>query len=301
MQHSLFTSFRKEKTAFTLIELLVVIAIIAILAAILFPVFARARENARRSSCQSNLKQIGLGLMQYTQDNDEHLPFICVGQVERSGSDDIYEGYTWQDEIFPYVKSEQVFNCPSASFRKTDTNAVPYVYSDPANNPNGPAVRGTWDNATTHGKHIGSYLISAAYQRDGLPPVSSIPYPVGGSGAFNNTAPISAHSVNVEAPAETFWVGENDTNSGGGTRMPELFYLAMYKGASDRLTYDEDGEDGGEPNILKGRIGQISSRHLETTNVLFFDGHVKAMKFSQLQENSSRNAAYQRYFTSWDD
>jgi prepilin-type N-terminal cleavage/methylation domain-containing protein len=65
----------KKKFGFTLIELLVVIAIIAILAAILFPVFGRARENARRSSCQSNLKQIGLGAMQYTQDYDEqYLP-----------------------------------------------------------------------------------------------------------------------------------------------------------------------------------------------------------------------------------
>lgn len=60
--------------AFTLIELLVVIAIITLLAAILFPVFARARENARRSSCQSNLKQIGIGIAQYTQDYDEKMP-----------------------------------------------------------------------------------------------------------------------------------------------------------------------------------------------------------------------------------
>ena len=63
-----------RKRAFTLIELLVVIAIIAILAAILFPVFARARENARRASCLSNLKQIGLGVMQYNQDYDGHYP-----------------------------------------------------------------------------------------------------------------------------------------------------------------------------------------------------------------------------------
>lgn len=67
-------SSKSTGKGFTLIELLVVIAIIAILAAILFPVFARARENARRSSCMSNMKQIGLGLMQYTQDYDEKLP-----------------------------------------------------------------------------------------------------------------------------------------------------------------------------------------------------------------------------------
>src|SRR5689334_5202516 len=67
------------KPGFTLIELLVVIAIIAILAAILFPVFARARENARRASCQSNLKQIGLGIMMYTQDYDETFPRSAIG------------------------------------------------------------------------------------------------------------------------------------------------------------------------------------------------------------------------------
>src|SRR4028119_569869 len=66
-------------SGFTLIELLIVIAVIAILAALLFPVFARARENARKSSCQSNLKQIGLGLIQYAQDFDESLPFFFYG------------------------------------------------------------------------------------------------------------------------------------------------------------------------------------------------------------------------------
>jgi len=88
--------------AFTLVEILVVIAIIAILAAILFPVFARARENARRSSCQSNLKQIGIATMQYLQDYDER--YMVVDH-------DI--GYTWFDPLQPYIKSEQVFRCPS--------------------------------------------------------------------------------------------------------------------------------------------------------------------------------------------
>src|SRR5215216_4432933 len=77
-----------KRRGFTLIELLVVIAIIAILAAILFPVFARARENARRTSCLSNLKQLSLGIMQYTQDYDERLPQAMYDTKETySGSE----------------------------------------------------------------------------------------------------------------------------------------------------------------------------------------------------------------------
>ena len=96
----------QKRNAFTLIELLVVIAIIAILAAILFPAFARARENARRASCQSNLKQIGLGIQQYTQDYDDHYPVIDAntGVAGNPG---------WAYAIQPYVKSEQIFKCPS--------------------------------------------------------------------------------------------------------------------------------------------------------------------------------------------
>ncbi len=101
------TTFSSRR-AFTLIELLVVIAIIAILAAILFPVFARARENARRSSCQSNLKQIGLGVMQYTQDYDEKMP---SARLNPNNQDSL--GGAWPVLINPYVKSYQLFACPS--------------------------------------------------------------------------------------------------------------------------------------------------------------------------------------------
>ncbi len=97
------------KRGFTLIELLVVIAIIAILAAILFPVFARARENARRASCQSNLKQIGLGVMQYTQDYDERYP---MRQYNNSA---IGIANSWRRTTYPYTKSSQLFSCPSNS------------------------------------------------------------------------------------------------------------------------------------------------------------------------------------------
>jgi prepilin-type N-terminal cleavage/methylation domain-containing protein/prepilin-type processing-associated H-X9-DG protein len=94
---------------FTLIELLVVIAIISVLAAILFPVFARARENARRASCQSNLKQIGMGITQYTQDYDEKLPL----RRHDGGMPQVV--FSWRRQSFPYIKSAQVFSCPSNS------------------------------------------------------------------------------------------------------------------------------------------------------------------------------------------
>ena len=98
-----------KRTGFTLIELLVVIAIIAILAAILFPVFARARENARRTSCQSNLKQIALGVFQYKQDYDEKLPVPAYS----NGAGTSASPYGWADSLQPYLKSTQILVCPS--------------------------------------------------------------------------------------------------------------------------------------------------------------------------------------------
>jgi prepilin-type N-terminal cleavage/methylation domain-containing protein/prepilin-type processing-associated H-X9-DG protein len=100
-------SSAKTRRGFTLIELLVVIAIIAILAAILFPAFAKAREAARRSSCSSNLKQIGIGLMQYAQEYDEKFPFTRIPGVGRG------KEYNWGQVIQPYIKSFDLFRCPS--------------------------------------------------------------------------------------------------------------------------------------------------------------------------------------------
>jgi prepilin-type N-terminal cleavage/methylation domain-containing protein/prepilin-type processing-associated H-X9-DG protein len=104
----------KKKSGFTLIELLVVIAIIAILAAILFPVFAKAREMARRTSCSSNLRQLGAGMQMYSQDFDETLPPFSYGTGP--GGIDGYlgvDGARWGDFIYPYVKSMAVYNCPN--------------------------------------------------------------------------------------------------------------------------------------------------------------------------------------------
>lgn len=99
-------AFRTKRSGFTLIELLVVIAIIAILAAILFPVFAKAREKARQTACASNLKQIGLAFIQYGQDYDEQLPYKVGGAVNG-----LMLG--WPPSIMPYAKSTGIFTCPS--------------------------------------------------------------------------------------------------------------------------------------------------------------------------------------------
>jgi prepilin-type N-terminal cleavage/methylation domain-containing protein len=138
--------FNSRNKGFTLIELLVVIAIIAILASILFPVFARARENARRASCLSNLKQIGLGIIMYTQDYDEHFPrsiasvgtfhggpYVPQTQAGWPGLTYTSNGHyyvSWMDMIFPYVKSVQVFQCPSQPDPSSANSFAPsYAYS----------------------------------------------------------------------------------------------------------------------------------------------------------------------------
>lgn len=109
---------KKHKKGFTLIELLVVIAIIAILASILFPVFARARENARRASCMSNLKQVGMAAMMYVQDYDEFYPGrYSQNDVLPPDGEDLSGGnnyWYWQQMLYPYTKNMQAFLCPSS-------------------------------------------------------------------------------------------------------------------------------------------------------------------------------------------
>lgn len=150
---------------FTLIELLVVIAIIAILAAILFPVFAQAREAARKTACLSNMNQIGKGLLMYVQDYDEQYP--CVGPGTSSSAittTDMYGNTSpggdwleirfWSGMIMPYVKNTQVFFCPSG----TRENSVPKL----------PAP--TYSSNTKTIRELGFVLENIAWNYDGLTP-----------------------------------------------------------------------------------------------------------------------------------
>jgi len=175
------------KRAFSLVELLVVVSIIALLAAILFPVFSRVRENGRRAACQSNLKQIGYGLIQYSQDYDEVLIADWYGTDIPIGSGDTLPpgspkgvSYKWEDAAFPYVKNEQVFNCPSA----TGEAAAPYKYYKTLDKPQPSNM-------------LGSYIIMHGYganQPDKTPPVS---HPL-----LNDLVSLSR----AEAPSTTAWV-----------------------------------------------------------------------------------------------
>lgn len=131
------------RRGFTLIELLIVVAVIAILAGLLFPAFAKARENAKRSVCQGNLKQLGMGLLQYAQDFDESLPVHSIPDISQAGgivyfADPAHGGWrvNWLWAIQPYTKSWQLNTCPSANAPQSGVegysgSSYSYVY-DPA-------------------------------------------------------------------------------------------------------------------------------------------------------------------------
>jgi prepilin-type N-terminal cleavage/methylation domain-containing protein/prepilin-type processing-associated H-X9-DG protein len=136
-----------QRRGFTLIELLVVIAIISILAAILFPVFATAREKARQTACTSNVKQLGLAFMQYQQDYDETWP---------NGGNIYHTGNGWAGEVYPYVKSLGSFVCPD------DTSPNPVSsYGYNANNVIDSTVAISGGGYTPQGRNLAKYVMPA--------------------------------------------------------------------------------------------------------------------------------------------
>ena len=245
------------KSGFTLIELLVVIAIIALLAAILFPVFARARENARRSSCQSNLKQIALGIKQYSQDYDEYFPMVWQTAGAANG---------WAEYMQPYVKSEQIFQCPSQVNRETwaasGDNLNKWGYSDYFYNGNLGVV-----TSTTYCP--GQKLVIKEAEVDSSAVVVMIGD--GGRGGINNIA--------NSPPQPSYTAGAAVAETTDNTRRPNTRYYPGWYTKSPAGFGTWAFSDG--TNLQK-----VNESHLEGMNIGFVDGHVKWYKPDKLTFNN---------------
>jgi prepilin-type N-terminal cleavage/methylation domain-containing protein/prepilin-type processing-associated H-X9-DG protein len=264
----------RKSRAFTLIELLVVIAIIAILAAILFPVFAQAREAARQSSCLSNTKQVSLAIMQYLQDYDEKFPIAIytmdVNGVAGVGTPDRPWGVWkqahigWDKIIQPYVKNVQVFRCPSAADGPSSTNT------------------GVDDGATTGAIQ---FFINKNLSGD--------PFP--GPHEWNSGF-LPAKQANLSFPAATVMIGESEAGASTGSMTQRFDGWGYADGHLNLLNGDNNGSGGWgsgdevqwlnpcmSKNNNQARMNDRTTgaqptplrRHKNGANYAFADGHTK--------------------------
>lgn len=248
---------QKAHTGFTLIELLVVIAIISILAAILFPVFARVRENARRTSCLSNLKQMGLGTMQYVQDYDEMYPRSTMvipgltdaqapgGKVWYGGSGGSGATLFWPQITYPYHKSIQAFLCPSMDFEAFKD--LPY--------------RGNYGVNTIPSNQVGGIMAL-------------------GSAAFD-----SKRLPDIQAPTKIYMAMDSGSYN---------VNYARANGSSSAYEYvpgiGDQGKTCGTAVHADLKADCRSGRHFNGVNVLFADGHSKWLKTQVLIQEAAKTA-----------
>ena len=255
---------QKKLQGFTLIELLVVIAIIAILAAILFPAFAKARESARRSSCSSNMKQIGIATMQYTQEFDEKYPMLHF--INDTGQE-----VRWQEAVSPYIKSGDAY----ATGRISGSGGV-------------------WDCPSATAQP-GIYGANYGLMQDGP--------------GFGTATGVSI--AGVDAPSQTILVAEKGLHNGNSGWLQFQNWEGMWTAAGggnannnyaypDHLDVNFDKDDSASSaapvyNDWNSASMMPRYRHLETSNFLFSDGHVKSMRKGSINwyKNIYVEASYQ--------
>ncbi len=287
--------FRSPRRAFTLIELLVVIAIIAILAAILFPVFAQAREAARKTSCLSNFRQTSTGVLMYVQDYDELMipantngyPISCLG----CGPPD----QIWGALVQPYIKNWQIYRCPSDPHANeteltVDSNGVPW-----------PA--GT-DKETIH-------YGWAARMDFGLNYVFLSPWIYDGPNRFWGSRPVAlaaiTSSANTMMAVDTIWDRDaGGTPKGGGNWVVEAPCTKDSSGA-DITPTGFQGYGGWIPSNQTSwlQYGGAWPRHNKMMNIVYCDGHAKNITVGALTagcdvKDYHGGAAYNRDAYIWD-
>jgi len=257
----------KTRKGFTLIELLVVIAIIAILAAILFPVFAQAREKARAISCLSNMKQLGLGLYQYTQDYDEQLIknyySFPADPANGWGSNGLVY-YNWRHACQPYIKNIGIMACPSSQYFN---NSAYWTWTTDAT-PGG----GTTGNWMPPSYAVNSHVIGFAN---------------GCSAGCANTPPGIDGMAAIDKPADTIEVVDSRS---GWTDTKVLFAnvnVSTCMGTQPAGTYQGNNWPAYHDPVVAGVcpncIGAYQA-HQGRINMIFFDGHAKAEKLAQTMQ-----------------
>jgi prepilin-type N-terminal cleavage/methylation domain-containing protein/prepilin-type processing-associated H-X9-DG protein len=262
----------KRRAGFTLIELLVVIAIIAVLAAILFPVFAQARDKARAASCLSNLKQIGLAWNMYLQDYDETImPFFTPAGPNTAGSADYTSPliHYWNVDLFPYMKNLQVFVCPSALKSEGLYDPTKFQTPDLALNVEQCKAAGQLDKTAYMG--VLHWCFGSGSVGLNWPYLSWTVDSKGRTVKFSSPPTLAQ----ITRPAETVAVGEITKAQNPGVIFSPAQAIPA-KNCTNNIPC-------GKANVATFD-SQTATRHQQGLNVIFVDAHVKWMKKERLRD-----------------